>query len=47
MCECDVFDEALLKKIADETDGKYFNVKNKKAFEAAMEDISNLGKDNS
>ncbi|MDA3797557.1 MAG: VWA domain-containing protein [Kiritimatiellae bacterium] len=37
-------DEALLQKIADETDGKYFNVKNKKAFESAMEDISKLEK---
>lgn len=37
-------DEALLKKIADETDGKYFNVKNKKAFEEAMDHISNLEK---
>jgi Ca-activated chloride channel family protein len=37
-------DEELLKKIAKDTDGKYFNVKNKKAFEAAMEDISLLEK---
>ena len=37
-----VLDEALLKRIADTTGGKYFNVRDPKGLERAMRDISSL-----
>ncbi len=39
-----VLDEALLKKIASETDGEYFNVRDPKGLERAMEKINLLEK---
>lgn len=37
-------DESLLKRIAETTDGKYFNVRDPKGLEKALEDIDNLEK---
>lgn len=36
------FDEALLKRMAEETDGRYFNVRDPEGMDAAMESINEL-----